>query len=483
MKNMKVSSKLIVSFTIILVFMAAVGGVGIFGLLQMNQMKSDMYYQQTYPLPYIAKMKEILQSMRVSVRDMVINASIGDQAQVESSWKEIEEYIPLMDQNKKTYRDTIKNPDIRVLFDRTNDIYENDLTPVVIAIYGEAQNANLDAIMPLLETCVSLSKTILSNYEEIMQMKVKEASDALDTANSWFTILFILIAGSILVAIAVGMALALYISGIISKPLIRVTDSLNEVTIKINGAATQFSESSNNLANSSSSQAASIEETSATMNETSSMIAQTAENTGQATKLAEEASKNAESGKTKMQEMVKAMEELKTSSSLISKIVKTIDSIASQTNLLAINATVEAARAGGDAGRSFAVVAEEVRSLARKSASSAAETTDIIEKNMKLTNAGEKISVEVEAALEKMTNQFASLNEIIHEINIASDEQATGVKQINTAMSQMEGATISTAAISEESAAQARVLNDLVRDLQDVHASITTVVYGNKAAY
>jgi methyl-accepting chemotaxis protein len=177
--------------------------------------------------------------------------------------------------------------------------------------------------------------------------------------------------------------------------------------------------------------------------------------------------------------MVTAMAELKESSNLISKIVKTIDDIAFQTNLLAINATVEAARAGGDAGRSFAVVAEEVRTLARKSASSAAETTDIIEKNIKLTNTGSEISAEVEQALETMTAQFAKLNDVIHEINVASDEQATGVKQINTAMSQMESATISTAAISEESAASAKMLTDLVGDLQSVHSSINTVVYGS----
>ena len=215
------------------------------------------------------------------------------------------------------------------------------------------------------------------------------------------------------------------------------------------------------------------------MNETSSMIAQTAENTGQAAELAEKASKNSEEGKMKMLDMVTAMEELKESSSQISKIIKTIDSIASQTNLLAINATVEAARAGGDAGRSFAVVAEEVRNLAKKSSDSAAETTDIIEKNIKLTDTGSKISVDVESALATISDQFAKLNEVIHEIDTASNEQTSGVKQINAAMSQMESATMSTAAISEESAASAKMLTDLVNDLQDVHTSITAVVHGN----
>jgi methyl-accepting chemotaxis protein len=478
MKKMKVSTKLLVSFMAVAILMTVLGVASIVGMLMMNTMNDEMYEKQTYPMPHLAKMKETLQSIRVNVREMVLGVVKEDRSLVDSAFAEIGSYLPVMENAKNTYRATLVNGDIIALFERTASSYENDLVPIVLEIHQESLAGDLPAIMDLLEICKELSYAILENLEQIMVMKVREAADTAAAGDTIFTVLFIAIVAILAVSIAGAIGLALYISGLISKPLIAVTNSLSDVTEKINGAATQFSESANNLAISSSSQAASIEETSATMNETSSMVAQTAENTGRAAKLAEEASKNANRGKTKMQDMVSAMTELKESSNLIQKIIKTIDDIAFQTNLLAINATVEAARAGGDAGRSFSVVADEVRNLARKSAASAAETTEIIEKNIKLTNTSGEISVEVEEALETMTKQFATLNEIIHEIDVASDEQTTGVRQINTAMSQMEGATISTAAISEESAASAKMLTDLVGDLQDVHSSITSVVWG-----
>jgi len=177
--------------------------------------------------------------------------------------------------------------------------------------------------------------------------------------------------------------------------------------------------------------------------------------------------------------MMASMNELKESSATVSKIAKTIDGIASQTNLLAINATVEAARAGGDAGRSFGVVAEEVRSLAQKSAQSAADTTAIIEKNILLTNA---VRTEANAVLElaeKSSKCEEELQKLISEISAASEEQASGVNQINTAMSQIEQSTQANAASSEESAASAAMLKELVSDLEKISRSVNTVVYGS----
>ncbi|MDR2146244.1 MAG: methyl-accepting chemotaxis protein [Tannerella sp.] len=266
----------------------------------------------------------------------------------------------------------------------------------------------------------------------------------------------------------------------IAIPLTKATESLHRVINEITSSANQFKDSSANLADGSNKQAASIEETSATMNETTSMISQNAENTRQATKLAQKSQEEASNGKVKMQEMVDSMNQLKESSDTISKIIKTIDDIAFQTNLLAINATVEAARAGGDAGRSFAVVAEEVRNLAKKSAEAAANTTDIIDKNIYLTNSGREISTEVAKVLESIMSEIHNLSKIISEISTASEEQANGVKQINIALSQMEKTTQSNAAISEESASAANMLDSLTEDLQNVNEAIDLVIYGVK---
>ena len=128
--------------------------------------------------------------------------------------------------------------------------------------------------------------------------------------------------------------------------------------------------------------------------------------------MSKDASDAAAQGSVKMKSMTQSMDELKKSSGEISKIIKVIDDIAFQTNMLALNAAVEAARAG-DAGQGFAVVAEEVRNLAQKSAQAAKNTTEIIDKNIELSEQGVSLSDEVNKALDEIMAKTNIL--IIHQ--------------------------------------------------------------------
>ena len=133
------------------------------------------------------------------------------------------------------------------------------------------------------------------------------------------------------------------------------------------------------------------------------MVRQNSENTKQAAILAKQATDAAAGGNLEMQNMMKSMGELKQSSDEIAKIIKVIDEIAFQTNILALNAAVEAARAG-DAGLGFAVVAEEVRNLAQRSAQAAKDTASIIEKNIHLSEEGVSVSKNVNESLTEINN-------------------------------------------------------------------------------
>ena len=171
---------------------------------------------------------------------------------------------------------------------------------------------------------------------------------------------------------------------------------------------------------------------------------------------------------------------IKASSSEISKIIKVIDDIAFQTNILALNAAVEAAGAG-EAGMGFAVVAEEVRNLAQRSAQAAKDTSDMIETSIIRANRGAEIAERVFHSLDEIREQAKKVNEIMNEITTASQEQAQGIFQINKAVNQMEQVTQSIASVAEESASSSEELSAQAESLMEIVNNLIILVEGEDA--
>ncbi|MCX7748124.1 MAG: methyl-accepting chemotaxis protein [Clostridia bacterium] len=254
----------------------------------------------------------------------------------------------------------------------------------------------------------------------------------------------------------------------IIKSLNKVLGEINEAAEQVATGARQVSDSSQVLSQGSTEQASSIEEITSSMTEVASQTKQNAINANQANELAETAKNAAVQGNVQMREMLKSMEGINEASSNISKIIKVIDEIAFQTNILALNAAVEAARAG-QYGKGFAVVAEEVRNLAARSANAAKETTMLIEGSVKKVEVGTKIANDTAGALESIVSSVTRAAEIVGDIANASNEQATGIAQVNVAISQVSQVTQTNSATAEESAAaseelssQAEVLKEMV---------------------
>jgi methyl-accepting chemotaxis protein len=265
----------------------------------------------------------------------------------------------------------------------------------------------------------------------------------------------VVIAGTL--AVLVGAITATIIVIGVNRVLVRTATSLHEGAEQVAAAAAQVSGSSQALAAGASQQAASLEETTSALEEVASMSKRNAEGAGEAKSLAQKTRDAADLGTARVQDMKQAMDAIRRSSDEISKIIKSIDEIAFQTNILALNAAVEAARAG-EAGAGFAVVAEEVRNLAQRAATSARETAAKIDESVQRSAAGVTISAGVAEALADILGKARELDRVVGDISTASTEQTRGLVQVNDAILQMNKITQENASSAEESAAAAEEL-------------------------
>jgi len=206
-------------------------------------------------------------------------------------------------------------------------------------------------------------------------------------------------------------------------------------------------------------QASSLQETASAMDELTATVKQNADNARQANGLAATASEVARQGGTVVSQVVETMGSINDSSKKIVDIISVIDGIAFQTNILALNAAVEAARAG-EQGRGFAVVAAEVRNLAQRSAAAAKEIKSLIGDSVEKVDAGARLVDQAGVTMNEIVASVKRVTDIIAEISSASDEQTTGLEQINIAITQMDQVTQRNAALVEESAAAAESLQN-----------------------
>jgi len=251
------------------------------------------------------------------------------------------------------------------------------------------------------------------------------------------------------------------------KNLDDALSQVSEAVSQVTSASGQISQGAQSLAEGANTQASSLEEVSSSLEEMSSMTKQNADNSNQAKILAAEAKEAANEGDASMKKMAEAIREIKQSSDNTAKIIKSIDDIAFQTNLLALNAAVEAARAG-EAGKGFAVVAEEVRNLAMRSAEAAKNTANMIEESVKNADSGVNITEEVAKSLSQIVDRVGKVGDLIAEIAAASNEQALGIEQVNTAVASMNQVTQQNAANSEESASASEQLSSQAAELANM---------------
>jgi methyl-accepting chemotaxis protein len=327
--------------------------------------------------------------------------------------------------------------------------YNQGLDQVVAGQQNRAQllAGKINKIAP--EFTAALGKVKSSVHE--FQLQLAERTRADQRRNEF------VVGGVTVVGLALGGVFAWSITRSGTRRITVVAGRLASESDKANGSAAQVAQASAAMANGASEQAAALEETSSSLHEMASMTSRNSENAQNAKALANQARSTADAGASEMEQMKSAMGAIKASSSEIAKIIKTIDEIAFQTNILALNAAVEAARAG-EAGLGFAVVAEEVRSLAQRCAGAAKETAEKISASTEKSEQGVRISEKMAANLGAIVDKTRQLDERIAEIAQSSHEQSEGIAQINNAVANMDKITQANAALSQQSAASSEEL-------------------------
>lgn len=249
--------------------------------------------------------------------------------------------------------------------------------------------------------------------------------------------------------------------------LVKTVSEVRDSSGSIHIGAREIASGNADLSSRTEQQASSLQETAASMEQLTATVKQNADNARQASQLANDASSTASNGGEVVERVITTMHGISDSSQKVSDIISVIDSIAFQTNILALNASVEAARAG-EQGRGFAVVASEVRNLASRSADAAKEIKALIEASSNQVKEG---SVLVESAGETMREVVASVRrvtDIMDEISAASQEQSSGIEQVNQAVSQMDEVTQQNAALVQEASSAASSLEEQAARLESV---------------
>jgi methyl-accepting chemotaxis protein len=357
----------------------------------------------------------------------------------------------------------------------------------------QAQAWLLKEVDPSLEATVEKFIRVVE-YNNVLSGRASRAAEWLVTASYGLITVAMLLAGGLASLIgwktvqATRAALASIDAAIqagidrTNSALAAISETVQQGVNRTAMSSAQLSSASRMLATGCSEQGASVTETSSAMEQISAMIRATADNARKAKELANHARTAAQEGMETMGGMTVAMQSIEAASLDVAKIVKSIDEIAFQTNILALNAAVEAARAG-EAGAGFAVVAEEVRSLAQRSAAAARETAAKIDAALASTQRGSKSCEAVGESLGRIVGKVTEADTLAAEIAAAAKEQSQGITHVGVALTQMEKVTQGNAASAEQTSSAAEELSGQARLLQDAVEHLHALIASTSPAH
>ena len=473
MKAMTIGRKVSLACSTLVAFTIIQGTVSILNTRAMNK---DLHSIVDGPLPGIyslSVMHGYEQEQNLAMLEHIASDSPEQKSRLDSTIADLQSKFEAA---TKSYEKTIRTAKGQDLIEqlgpvqeRFNRMWTANILPLSRAMKTREAFAvwNGDAAVAGRERSRIFGE-IVADRKDRGDESARAAVEAGESAMVWPVLILV-------VSVLAGGLLNFFIIVGVNKALKRAVTELSEGAEQVSSASGQVSGSSQSLAQGASEQAASLEETSASSEEMSSMTRKNAENSQQAAAVMHDVSRRVAEANRTLADMMTSMDEIGASSNKISKIIKVIDEIAFQTNILALNAAVEAARAG-EAGMGFAVVAEEVRNLAQRSAQAAKDTASLIEDSILKSTEGSRKLGEVAGSIHAITEGAGKVRTLVDEVEASCKEQAQGIEQISKAVSRMDAVTQRTAANAEESASASEELNAQSQALMAVVEQLQALV-------